>query len=47
MAVEMPNNGDWIYKAMEPNPSGRDGRIVVRVTDSPGNVVTTFHVIEG
>jgi len=47
MAVEMPNNCDWIYKAMEPNLSGQGGRIVVRVTDSPGNVVTTFRVIEG
>jgi hypothetical protein len=47
MAVEMPNNGYWIYKAMEPNPYSQGGRIVVRVTDSPGNVVTTFRVTEG
>jgi hypothetical protein len=47
MAVEMPNNCDWVYKAMEPNPYMQDGRIVVRVTDSPGNVVTTFRGTEG
>jgi len=44
MAVEMPNS-NWIYKAMEQNPSWRGGRIVVRVTDSPGNLVQTFHVL--
>jgi hypothetical protein len=44
MAVEMPN-GNWIYKAMEPNPSWHGGRIVVRITDLPGNVVKTFRAV--
>jgi hypothetical protein len=41
MAVEFPYNGsgEWIYKTLESNPSWRGGRVVVRVTDSPGKVV--------
>lgn len=45
MAVEMYHAPDWIYKVMEPNPSWQGGRIVVRVSDSAGNVVKTFRAV--
>jgi hypothetical protein len=45
MAVEMLSSNEWIYKAMEPNTSWQGGRIVVRVTDSPGNIVKTFRMV--
>jgi hypothetical protein len=38
MAVQMPGSEVWVYKALEQNPEWRGGRVVVRVTDSPGNV---------
>jgi hypothetical protein len=39
MAVQMPGSEVWVYKTMEENQEWRGGRVVVRVTDSPGNVV--------
>ena len=41
MAVEFPyrGSGEWIYKALEANQYWKGGRVVVRVSDSPGNVV--------
>jgi hypothetical protein len=39
MAVQMPGSEVWVYKAVEENPEWRGGRVVVRVTDSPGNMV--------
>ena len=49
MAVEYPYgaSGEWFYKTLEPNPEWRGGRVVVRVTDSPGKVVTSFQVLDG
>jgi len=49
MAVEMPFSGSgvWIYKAMEDNPCWKGGRVVVRVADSPGNVVTGVLALDG
>jgi hypothetical protein len=40
MAVQMPGSEVWVYKTVEENPEWKGGRVVVRVTDSPGNVVT-------
>jgi hypothetical protein len=39
MAVSMPGSEVWVYKAKEQNLEWKGGRVVVRVTDSPGNVV--------
>jgi len=49
MAVEYPysGSGEWIYKTMERNPEWKGGKLVVRVTDSPGNIVQTFRVLDG
>ena len=49
MAVEYPysGSGEWIYKTMEPNPEWKGGKVVIRVTDSPGNTVETFRVPGG
>jgi hypothetical protein len=49
MAVEYPysGSGEWIYKTMEENPDWKGGRVVVRVTDSPGNIVQTFRLLDG
>jgi hypothetical protein len=33
------------YKTLEPNPDWKGGRVVVRVTDSPGNVTESFRVL--
>ncbi len=46
MAAEMPT-GEWVYKATELNPFRQGDRVVVRVTDSPGNAVKTFRMLEG
>jgi hypothetical protein len=40
MAVSMPGSEVWVYKAREENLEWRGGKVVVRVSDSPGNVVT-------
>jgi hypothetical protein len=39
MAVQMPGLGVWVYKTLEENPEWKGGRVVVQVTDSPGNLV--------
>jgi hypothetical protein len=39
MAVSIPGRGEWIYKALEENYGWKGGRVVVRITDLPGNVV--------
>lgn len=41
----LTNFVNWEYKAMEPNPDWQGGRVVVRVTDSPGNVTEDFRVL--
>jgi len=46
-AGKMQNGSDWIYKATRTNLNWQQGRIVVRVSDSPGNVVTTFRAVQG
>ena len=33
------------YKTLEPNPEWKGGRVVVRITDSPGNVTESFRVL--
>jgi hypothetical protein len=40
MAVSMPGSEVWVYKARDENLEWRGGKVVVRVSDSPGNVVT-------
>jgi hypothetical protein len=40
MAVQRPGSEVWVYKAVEENLEWKGGRVAVRVTDSPGNVVT-------
>jgi hypothetical protein len=40
MAVQSKESEVWVYKAREENPEWKGGRVVVRVKDSPGNVVT-------
>jgi len=49
MAVEMPFSGSgvWIYKAMEDNKRWKGGKVVVRVADLPGNVVTRTLMLDG
>jgi hypothetical protein len=39
MAVQMPGSEVWVYKAKEENPDWKGGKVVVRVSDSPGNLV--------
>ena len=39
MAVQMPGSGVWGYKATERNTEWKGVRVIVRVTDSPGNLV--------
>jgi hypothetical protein len=45
LAVEMLSQGCWIYKVMAPVPGWEKGRIVVRVTDSPGNTVKSVQSV--
>jgi hypothetical protein len=47
MAVKMFQPVEWIYPVMEHNPKWKGGRITVRVTDSPGNVVSAFRILTG
>jgi len=49
MAVEIPFSGSgvWVYKSMEDNPCWKGGRVVVRVADLPGNVVTGVLALDG
>jgi len=46
VAVEMLSQGCWIYKVMAPVPGWEKGRIVVRVTDSPGNTVKSEQAVK-
>jgi hypothetical protein len=46
MAVQMPGSEVWVYKATEKNLEWIGGRVVVRVTDSPGNVTRAFKLLE-
>ena len=40
LATENLSDGYWHYKAQDDNPLWQGGRIMFRVTDSPGNTVT-------
>ena len=46
LAVEMLSKGCWIYKVTAPVPGWETGRIVVRVTDSPGNTVKSVRTVK-
>ena len=46
LAVNSLREGCWIYKVMAPIPEWEKGRIVVRVTDSPGNTVKSVMTIK-
>ena len=46
LAVEMLSKGCWIYKVTAPVPGWEKGRIVVRVTDSPGNTVKSVQAVK-
>jgi hypothetical protein len=44
----IPNTSDYVvieYKTLEENPDWQGGRVVVRITDSPGNVTNAFRVL--
>jgi len=46
----MPCTADLLvmeYKTLESNPGWKGGRVVVRITDSPGNVTESFRVLQG
>ena len=46
--IPNPNPGSIVeleYKTMESNPDWQGGRVVVRVSDSPGNVTSSFRVL--
>ena len=45
-AVQKPT-GEWIYKVMTENPDWKGNRVVVRVSDLPGNVVQGETVLDG
>lgn len=40
-------SGQWIYKALNANPSWKGGNVIVKVTDFPGNVVKSFRMLYG
>jgi hypothetical protein len=44
-AVQIPGSEVWVYKAVEQNPEWRGGRVVVRVSDSPGNVTRAVRLL--
>jgi hypothetical protein len=44
---DFAGSGEWVYKTLKPNPSWEGGSVVVRVTDSPGNVVKSFRMLYG
>jgi hypothetical protein len=46
MAVQMPGSEVWVYKATKENLEWKGGKVVVRVTDSPGNVVRDFRILD-
>jgi hypothetical protein len=45
-AVQMPT-GEWVYKVSAENPDWKVNRIVVKVSDLPGNVVQGEAVLDG
>jgi hypothetical protein len=46
MAMQkFPGDADWYFMAREKNQNCRGGRVVVRVTNSPGNVVQASQVL--
>lgn len=47
MAIRMSATGDWVYKVKVTNPAFQGGRVVVRVSYPPGNVVSTFQELDG
>jgi hypothetical protein len=46
LAVQKPT-GEWIYKISTENPDWKGSRVVVRVSDLPGNVVNGTVVLDG
>ena len=46
LAVAAPGKGCRIYKVMSRIPDWENGRIVVRVTDSPGNTVKSVQAVK-
>jgi hypothetical protein len=46
MAVQMPGSEVWVYKTKEENTEWKGGKVVVRVTDRPGNVTQSFKLLE-
>jgi len=47
MAIKMSATGDWVYMAKVPNPAFQGGRVVIRVSYPPGNMVSTFQQLDG
>ena len=45
-AVQKPT-GEWVYKVSAGNPDWKGNRVVVRVSDLPGNVVQGEAVLDG
>ena len=45
MAVQMPGSEVWVYKTMEENPEWKGGKVVVRVSDCPGNVIRAVRLL--
>ena len=45
-AVQKPT-GEWVYKVTTQNPDWKGSRVVVRVSDLPGNVVIENVVLDG
>jgi hypothetical protein len=39
--------GKWVYKVTAENPDWKGSRVVVRVSDLPGNVVEGNAVLDG
>jgi hypothetical protein len=45
-AVQIPT-GEWVYKVTTENPDWKGNRVVVKVSDLPGNVVQGEAVLDG
>jgi hypothetical protein len=45
-AIQKPT-GEWVYKVSSPNPDWNGTRVVVKVSDLPGNVVQAETVLDG
>ena len=41
------STGEWVYKITAENPDWKGGRVVVKVSDLPGNVVQREAVLDG